>query len=180
MGSLAGRRAADIMPNSRWGRRRVAGGGKNFRRPLVASGWVRYIHGLAGDDGQRGVSWTGDGLCLSERAPSASPVDLAAGGTPQTGVAAWKCSLTIRLWSKWHLCDPAPRAATPAGLGIQERLVSKSLLRIGSDGVARERVGGRRDTGSGPRGTMLRFRERWIHVVKLLRAHGGCLGVRRL
>jgi hypothetical protein len=24
------------------------------------------------------------------------------------------------------------------------------------------------------------FEEHWIHVVKLLRAHGGCLGVRRL
>ena len=26
----------------------------------------------------------------------------------------------------------------------------------------------------------MKLMERWIHVAKLLRAHGGCLGVRRL
>ena len=44
--------------------------------------------------------------------------------------------------------------------------------------IAFDLVAGRESIGSGlgvwP-GT-----ERWIHVAKLLRAHGGCLGVRRL
>ena len=34
--------------------------------------------------------------------------------------------------------------------------------------------------GSVPVGSVADHMELWIHVAKLLRAHGGCLGVRRL